>query len=290
MAALIMTDEDRRRWEPVLIEYYETKGLKIEETMETIISVFAEAQSGWNRAPRDLDTRIKMKSGFQWKSHANLNPRKPVVIEKEDIEISEDLDENYLFSTMTKSEKLWWDDRNSIYNREFEFNDSSDRPLLDQLLVEELMQRRLFRKSLKYPDQDYNKKLNDSVKRVTDIQTKLGITREQRAGILSKIGGNVAEMALSLDEKLKGMPEELKQQYEEELRFDVLRQQRPPINILPPIPKLEALLNLGGSTNLNLDGSEISEITEQISKEITEIRETKKELENKELPGGVNLS
>ena len=177
----------------------------------------------------------------------------------------------------------------AIYSRDFDFNDSSDKPLLDQLLVEELMQRRLFRKSLKYPDQNYDKKLNDSVKRVTDIQTKLGITREQRAGILNKIDGNVAQLAISLDEKLEKMPAEMKRQYEEEVKYQAMRDQRPPVNILPPRDKLEALLNVGGTMTGNLTGEKISEVTEEVTKEVGEILEEEAETKKQELPGGIDV-
>ena len=203
MAAITMTDADRERWEPVLIKYYKSQEKSDVEIDEILQRVFAEVQVGWNRCPRDLDTRIKVKTGFQSKSHANLKPRKKVQSENEEVNLEEDeYGDDYLFSTMSNSEQEWWQERLDQYTTDFEFNESADLPLLQSLMVEELIQRRLHRKQLKNISQDYSRQLTDSLKRVTDCQTKLGITREQRAGALDNVEGNVAHLAVELENKL----------------------------------------------------------------------------------------
>jgi hypothetical protein len=283
---IIMQEEDKQRWDGVLKEYYRNKEVAECNIRETIDQIYAECQLGWERAPRDLDTRIKMKSGFQWKSHENLKPNKNknnFIAEDE-----EDLYNGSISDTMTKKEKEWWEDRESTYRKDFDFNESSDKPLMEQMLVEELIQRRLFRKQLRYPDRDYSKQMSDSLKRVTEIQTKLGITREQRVGILDKIDGNVALISSELDKKLDSMPENIKKEYEKEVYYQSLKDQRPPINILPSITKVEALLNVKGKTTINLDSSQISKITEEVTKEISEVK--KAPPPKKELPDGVNVS
>jgi len=291
MAQIIpMTKADQLRWRPILEEYYRDKGVPENQIEDIIDQVFVECQKGWERGPRDLDTRIKVKSGFQWVSHENLKPnRQKLSEEQEKPEEDDNVGDDYLYGTMTQNERIWWGKRKDIYVKDFEFNESSDKPLLEQLLVEELSQRRLFKMQLKYPDRDYSKKLTDSLKRVTEIQSKLGITREQRAGILNKIDGNVAELALSLDEKLARMPETLRLEYEEELRCINLKAQRPPINVLPPIEKVEALLQVGGKLSANLDSERISEITEAVGQELNDQREAKKEIPSKELSLGYEL-
>lgn len=288
MAAILMTDDDKQRWLGPLTEYYRDNGIPEEKILSTIEEIFAAAQVGWTRAPRDLDTRIRVKSGFQCKSHANLKPRRKAVpeIQTQEEEASKD---DSLFSTMTKTEKEWWENRMYEYALDFDFNNSSDKPLIEQLLVEELIQKRIFKQQLRNHEKDQSKRMNDSLKRIGDIQTKLGITREQRVGILNKIDGNVAQIATELDEKLKIMPDKMKADYEEELHYIKLKAQRPPINILPPIEKVAAMLNLddnGEKSSVSFSGEKISEITEEIGREISE----KKKPPIKELPGGVDVS
>jgi len=278
--SIIMTDNDRERWHDVLMEYYRKKGTDEEDAQKEINKVFAQSQAGWNRAPNDIDTRIKMKSGFQWKSHNNLKPRQKQIEESATSQSVDDDDNIDLISSLSASEKEWWISRKDIYTRDFEFNDSSDSPLLDQLLLEELMQKRLFKMQVRYKDRNFSKQLTESLKRVTELQTKLGITREQRAGIMNKIDGNVAHLALSLQEKLLAMPETMKAQYDEELKYQTLKDQRPPINILPPLEKVEALLNVDGKVSANLDSSKISEISEEVKK-IADKRKRDNEKKNK---------
>jgi len=290
-SVIIMTDQDRERWEESLVEYFRAAGVPDSEIKPKIDKAFAECQAGWNRAPRDLDTRIKVKTGFQWKSHANLQPKQKEMPEVSAVEEDEDdTVEGQIFKYLSKYEKNWWEDRMKIYTKDFEFNKSSDEPLLHQLLVEELIQQRLQKKSLKKNSTVDNKALNDSLKRITELQQKLGITREQRAGVMNKIDGNVAQLAMQLDEKLELMPERMKKDYEEELYFTNLKSQRPPINMLPPIEKIEALLQIDGKVSGNIDSERISEISEEVAKEITEQRETEKEPKIKELPDGIDVS
>lgn len=280
-----MTEVDKERWFSPLYEYYQQKQMNDAEIRKTIERVFTEAQIGWNRAPRDLDTRIKIKSGYQWKSHENLNPK--FHIEKEttiEEEVTED-PENYLLAYLSKEEKEWWLKREDKYRQDFDFNSSSDEMLLKQLLAEELIQRRALIKQLKNKDNDYNKMLTEVLKRITEVQAKLGITREQRSGILDNVDGNIASLAVTLEEKLANMPEKMRKEQEEELYYSNLKNQRPPHNILPPIEKIEALLQVDGKVTTNIDSERISEITEQVAKEITD----KKHVERIELAEGAEI-
>lgn len=285
--SIVLTQEDIERWTPVLTTHYRNRGLSEDEIQKTIQSVLAECQTGWNRAPRDLDTRVKMKSGFQWKSFENLRPRKKE--EEPEVDLEEDVDFDF-FSTMNEKERTWWDQRLSEYKKDFDFNASSDKPLIEQLLAEELIQRRVVNKQLKFRDRDYSKQLNDGLKRVTELQIKLGITREQRAGVLNKIDGNVAQIAVELDEKLAKMPEELRKQYEEEMKYASMKAQRPPINILPPIERVEALLGGGHEINANVTSAKMSEISEAVGKEISDKRQEIPKPPFVELPEGVDVS
>lgn len=284
---ILMDKKDQERWIPILQEYYLQKGLDERKIQETIDLILKEAQIGWPRAPKDIDTRIKIKSGYQWKSHGNLKPNlNSVYTEIKEEEPEENFSDDYLVKSLSNNEKDWWRLRRTEYMRDFEFNSSSDKILLEQLLAEEVIQRRTLIDQLGSRNRDFSKQLNDILKRITDLQTKLGITREQRAGILDSIDGNVAQLALSLDKKLEAMPEELRKQYEQELYYINLKQQKPPINILPPIEKIEALLQVGGSISTNIGSERIAEITEVVSKEVADAKEVKKV----ELADGVDVS
>ena len=112
-----MNDEDQERWRKVLLEYYLKKEFTEEKAHEVIDKVFAQAQAGWNRAPRALDTRIKMKSGFQWKSHDNLKPKQKQIkkFDPTDDKKSDFVDDS-IFNHMTNKEKEWWDER--VFSKE----------------------------------------------------------------------------------------------------------------------------------------------------------------------------
>jgi hypothetical protein len=285
-----MTAPEKEIWYPLLVVFYRKKGVGEEKLDEQIQKVFLQAQVGWDRAPRDLDTRIKVKTGFQWKSHENLKPKLAIHnIDKVVDVLEEKSDDNYeigIDQTLSRPEKEWFNGRKATYVKDFDFNESSDRLLLDQLLIEELIQRRLSIKQLKYSDRDFNRALTDNLKRITELQERLGITRQQRSGILDNIDGNVAQLALSLDKKLENMPEVMKAQYEEELYYQGLKNQRPPSNILPPIEKIEALLKIDGKISVNVDSERLSHITEEVAKSIQEQRDIPKI----DLAGGFDVS
>lgn len=290
---MVLTDTDRQKWYKLLLTYYQKKGLQEEEAKEKIEKVFKEVQEGWDRAPYSLAVRIKMKTGYQWKSYSNLHPRKKNEAITEEIPENpddEDFTDTYFFNSMTKGEKKWWVERNNIYSRDFDFNNSADKPLIQQLLVEELIQRRLFKKQIMYPNNDYSKRMTENLKRITELQTKLGITREQRAGIINKIDGNVAEIALTLDEKMAKMPDELKKMYEQEAKLQFLKDQNPPNNILPPLEKMKAMLQINGKGTNVIEEAQTEIIAEEIAKTINENHIKTQENKLSNLPDGIDLS
>jgi len=280
-SVILMNQDDRDKYTYALTKYYADKGKSTAEASEIIATIFAECQMGWKRCPKDLDTRIKIKSGFQWKSHENLKPRQKKVpsLSVEVVEENEDSSKNYIFKYLTNAEKECWIAREESYFKEFEFNNSSDRPLLMQLLFEEIFQRRIFIHQLQNKDADLSKQMTASVQRLTELQEKLGITREQRAGILDNIDGNIANIAVDLEEKLKHI-EEVEKSYDvEELLYANLKAQRPPNNVLPPRDKIEAILKAGEGYVPGTD------------EEVIRIEEPEKLIETKEvdLPMGVVL-
>lgn len=280
-----MDQDDIARWKGPLIQYYvKSKGLSEKDAKIAICKVIDEVKAGWNRAPKDIDTRIKMKTGFQWVSQENLNVKK-LQIKKAPVgkeAPTSSGSESFLYDNLDDEEKLWWDRRRDEYNHDFIFNESSDKPLLVQLLFEELMQKRLFLKQLDSDEQVYGKLLTESLKRVTELQIKLGITREQREGALDNIDGNVAEISISLDKKLDTMPKQMKLDYDEEFRYIALKNQRPPINILPAKETMMAIIN---RSSMNDKFEVTNKIAQEITDEVYKNRIDKKP-EVVELPDG----
>jgi hypothetical protein len=110
-----------------------------------------------------------------------------------------------LFNYLNLDEKNYWKVRDYEYRKEFDFNDSSDRILLEQLIYLEIMLRRirLFRLTGKYNESikglDESKVIDDHRK----AMEKLGILRIQRIQSDSNVEGNVGEISMSLDVKLE---------------------------------------------------------------------------------------
>lgn len=116
-------------------------------------------------------------------------------------------DTNSIVDYLKKDEKSYWLKRQSQYEQEFDFNDSSDRILLEQLLYTELLLRRLKLKNL---NPDYNvdvKNLKESslLDEHKKLLEKLGVLRVQRIQLDQNIQGNVSQLSVILDDKLRDL-------------------------------------------------------------------------------------
>jgi hypothetical protein len=175
-------------------------------------------------------------------------------------------------------ELSWWRERESHYETEFEFNQSSDKPLLYQLLVEELTQRRLGALMLKSPKEadSYSKLMTESLKRLQDTQTKLGITREQRADAIDNRTGDVSSLSIDLDEKIRRAKLKIDEWAKDTAKRRFQRDQGDPINPLPPISKIEALLGIDAEGNIGakLDTEDMANIAEEATHIHDEMLET----------------
>jgi len=101
-----------------------------------------------------------------------------------------------------KREKEFFEERKAFYNKEFEFNDSSDQMLLEAVIADEVLLRRHLNKNL--ADESMSEDLiNDLQKRYRDNLRVLGVSRAQRIADDTNQKGNVAQLALALEEKLE---------------------------------------------------------------------------------------
>ena len=235
---IILSDKDRQSVVSILLSFYtQSKGLDDVSAKELIEKNIQESEAGWPRAPKDIFLRLEKKSGYKFTQ------------DKEPIEKSQKKKSNkVVFKTiraiLDPEEAEWWDNRLKMYIDEFEFNKSSDTALLEQVVVEELIQKRLAIQQLTqtHVDSMASKTQSESTKRLLDMQEKLGITRKQREDSISNIDGNIASAALALDEKLAEIEIECKKQREEEDEMQAIKDSEPPVNVLPTEEKLLTMI------------------------------------------------
>jgi len=286
--ALDMSEASYRTWYDKLTDYYTDKGLSQLKIPEKIKKILDDAKRGWPHAPRDVETRIKIKSGYKWKSHNNLAPNAeniPNVIRHNE-KVDNTIRDMYQWDqNLSDREMAWWKEREGEYEKEFEFNDSSDKPLLFQLLVEELTQRRLGALILKDASaaDAYSKLMTESLKRMQDTQTKLGITREQRADLIDNRSGDVSSLSLDLDEKIRRAKDKIEEWTKDTSKQKFIKSKLDPINPLPPIPKIEALLGIDAEGNLggNIQTEDMADIIEEAATIHDEMLETEEPEEKK---------
>lgn len=101
-----------------------------------------------------------------------------------------------------KDEREFFEKRKEFYIKEFEFNDSSDQMLLETVLSDEIILRRLTNKKLNNENVD-DDLIDDIQKRYRENLKALGVSRAQRIADDSNQKGNVAQLSESLDAKLE---------------------------------------------------------------------------------------
>ena len=206
---------------------------------EKVDWVIEEATKGWPRASKSFLSRVKQKVGGKairrWeRMRSELNranqlkqdgySQEDIVAElakerelregKNNLDIQFDLDEDIentvvygdtLFDYLSREEKKFWKKRDKEYREEFDFNNSSDAILLEEVIYNEILLRRLRVAKITGEGLDNTKGLHekDLIENIRTSSEKLGILRDQRIKLNQNIEGNVSEIALMLDEKLK---------------------------------------------------------------------------------------
>jgi hypothetical protein len=263
-------EKEKKLWKETLLSYYKERGDIQESDISGLIEQkIKESEAGWEGAPRSFRDRLMRKTGYGMQA-ALMGKARGAKAKKVTKEVPSkpkiDL-QFYDFDRVLKlKEKKWWVSRQQAYAEDFEFNNSSDYVLLQQLLIEELVQRRLAIKQIENPDEtSYSRLISESLKRLHNLQTKLGITREQRADELDAMDGNVAVLSVMLDEKLKEIDKIQDEQEKEEKYYTALHNQRDVVNILPPQEKIGAILGINDDGTADLIDKKI-DISKQIEK------------------------
>lgn len=202
----------------ILTEFYNSnpvilKNLTVEQKIKEVIE---ECKKGWICAPRDFEMRVRWKSkckkiGESLATKARLSSSTTYARAKE-VQLRNELAESekslppseasLLRETLSEEERKFWIEREKVYKEEFEFNESSDRTLLNSVLIEELTHRRLIKRRMMDPYDDIEFALTENGKRLAAALNGLGVTRAQREKKQEELDGNIASISVLLDEKL----------------------------------------------------------------------------------------
>lgn len=201
-----------------LTEFYKNNpqflknGESIEKKIEDII---LECSKGWICAAKNFIKRVEWKTKWNCPSlekrfdyKENFSNAKQIQLQKDlkKLETSTKVSQTSSATDLRKiipspEERKYWSEREAKYRGEFEFNDSSDWPLLLQVLLEELTQWRLVRKRIINPDEDVEVLITNSYQRMIKAQEALGITRKQREEAQNETEGNIGQLAKQYEEK-----------------------------------------------------------------------------------------
>ena len=200
------------------------------------------AVAGYSRAPvkdtpeESFITRLKIISRYQlmpeiWKdtpgkvSHEVAHKKKKFDVEDVvDREVLEEDNNKVIESIPTfmivklKTEQEFFEYRKKYYLSEFEFNVSSDLMLLETILADEVILRRITNKKLANESIE-DKEIDDIQKRYRENLKVLGVSRSQRLLDGTNQKGNISQLSESLDDKL----EEVKNLSDEKKRKKVVK-------------------------------------------------------------------
>ena len=257
---------DIKRTEVVLIlqKHYKDNGVEDDKIDQLIEENIHLAEIGWPRAPKDILLRLQKKTRYPFAPTPAPKQKTSKITSQSTKGTNHSFEPSTIQQVLKPDEQTWWSARLAIYIEEFEFNKSSDIAILEQIMVEELLQRRLSIQQLQNPQVDsmISKTQSESLKRLLDLQTKLGITREQRESSLANVDGNIANIAVMLDEKMDEIEKERKRQIAEEEIFQTQKNAEVPINVLPSPDKLANML---GTEMVSLTGHELDPVNIKIT-------------------------
>jgi hypothetical protein len=265
------TEEELQYWRGQISNHcVSILGLSSQEEIDKRTQdIINRAISGWSRAPKTFSARIRKLTkdwGTNGENKENLKPVQDQLsgkIGKDDQSLRRKESELNTFMELYEGfanqlpvhDKTYFDRRVRYYLTEFNFNMSSDLPLVLELITEELLHRRVmaqmatqhedFTESLE-ASAIYSKVLRNITENMSNIQKTLGITRQQRQTALGGTEGSVSEISMKLEEKKKSIEKiraEEKKQEETLMRAKI---ERGDINQLPEDPDmLKALINAG---------------------------------------------
>jgi hypothetical protein len=212
---------------------------KIEEDVEKKLK---KAIGGWRTAPKTFESRIRVLFGLDpnWEPISKKTANRKRI---PDPNVSPHAVENSgeILDGLSKSEKNFLHNRLSKYKKEFEFNESSDMPMVLQLIYEEIYQRRMIQAKMKNFALGIDKEMTESNKRLASIQRDLGITRKQRQDAQTDIDGSVSVLAEQISKKFRMIAEINAQQLMEEDLYMKKKSESPHQNVIPSMTDLKRI-------------------------------------------------
>lgn len=120
--------------------------------------------------------------GGKMKSLANLRVQTP---EKDEFDETgeHNLRTLEVFNRLTDLEKEYYVTRMKDFKRDFEFNNSSDWGLLNRIIIEEIVQGRLYGYQLDSPEKNYSEQISQCARRHKEALESLGASRKERLKI-----------------------------------------------------------------------------------------------------------
>lgn len=209
---------------------------------EKIKEVIDKSIEGWVCAPKDFIKRVEALTKWNCKHivsradyKSNYYNEKMVKELKDTEKLEKSLyqagEGQDLKKFLATAERKDWVQREAYYRKEYELNDSSDWPLLQQILVEEILQNRLAKRKL-LTEEDMDTQLNESYKRMITAQKALGVTREQRQGMGTNSEGSISQLAAQFDEKKRLIAKQMEKDALEEEIEQMRKQRREGIQVL----------------------------------------------------------
>jgi len=211
-----------------------------EDVSKEVDAVIQDCIAGWERAPKSFADRISNRAKAYGIDGENLQPvvAKPKK-KKSKLQIFTEMYTPFIKKVKAHHKKIFLD-RLEYYLSEFDFNLSADLTLLLQLVMNEIhiseMQVEMFNAETPQERNALAKALKMLNENSVDLQETLGITREQRQKGMGSHEGSVAEIAVSLDEKLKKREVEKAKELEHEKVMLKLKEERNDYNEVPDDP------------------------------------------------------
>ena len=185
--------------------YEETKFGTTAEINLKIEQVINKSKWGWPNAPALFSRRIEILLGVASKAYVKEKRRDMEQLKEE--EKKKKVHSSYLGDhlQLNPEEFQYMKERFKFYTKDFDFNESSDQVLLNQVIVQELLLRRLEVERLTKTLQ-VDSKQELVVKELGDQYRKnlsdLGVSRKQRVEFDQSIDGNVAQLSSSVEQKI----------------------------------------------------------------------------------------
>lgn len=184
--------------------------------------ILDKAYKGWPRAPKSFVSRVSCAVGNRtidkWRKDKLAKQERQAKGLSDDDAMDEFVEKDMasafenisvygdsVYDFLSDDEKLYWKKREGEYRKEFEFNESSDKVLLEEVIYLEVLLRRVRKAKLTGEGLELIKGYSeaDIIDEHKKLLEKLGILRLQRIQADQNIEGNVGEISLALEEKLE---------------------------------------------------------------------------------------